>query len=179
MIICKSGAESSFMRKAERIVTETDHFLAGHIEPGITTGELDHLADRYIRSQGAVPSFKGYNGFPASICASVNEQLVHGFPGKRKLNKGDIIAKTRQFTMSHAIRQYIENPNRGIPEQGPRLKTGIVLAIESMIQIGSHHVGTLEDNWTVVTINVTSCAHNEQAVTCGTGGMDIFTKLSA
>lgn len=81
--------------------------------------------------------------------------------------------------MSHAIQQYIENPNRGIPEQGPRLKTGIGLAIESMIQIGSHHVGTLEDNWTVVTMNVTSCAHNEQAVTCETGGMDIFTKLSA
>ncbi|MGQ3481593.1 M24 family metallopeptidase [Paenibacillus sp. TY11] len=179
MIICKSGTESSFMRKAKKMTMDTNHFLAGDIEPGITTGELDHLADRYIRSQGAVPSFKGYNGFPASICASVNEQLVHGFPGKRKLNKGDIIAKTRQFTMSHAIRQYIENPNRGIPEQGPRLKTGIVLAIESMIQIGSHHVGTLEDNWTVVTMNVTSCAHNEQAVTGETGGMDIFTKLSA
>ncbi|OBA06664.1 methionine aminopeptidase [Paenibacillus polymyxa] len=179
MIICKSGTESSFMRKARKMNTETDHFLAGHIEPGITTGKLDHLADRYIRSQGAVPSFKGYNGFPASICASVNEQLVHGFPGKRKLNKGDVITKPRQFTMSHAIRQYIENPNRGIPEQGPRLKTGIVLAIESMIPIGAHLVGTLEDNWTVVTMDVISCAHFEQVVTDEADGMDIFTKLSA
>ncbi|WP_025685929.1 M24 family metallopeptidase [Paenibacillus maysiensis] len=179
MIICKSGTELSFMRKAERVDTETNHSLVEHIEPGMTTGELDHLADRYIRSQGAVPSFKGYNGFPASICASVNEQLVHGFPGKRKLNKGDIIAKTRQFTMSHAIRQYIENPNRGIPERGPRLKTGMVLAIELMVHIGSRHVGALEDNWTVVTVNVASRARNEQAVTVTTDGMDIFTKLSA
>ncbi|WP_068505591.1 M24 family metallopeptidase [Paenibacillus kribbensis] len=179
MIICKSGTELSFMRKAERMETETIHCLAGHIEPGITTGKLDHLADWYIRSQGAVPSFKGYNGFPASICASVNEQLVHGFPGRRKLNKGDILAKTRQFTMSHAIRQYIENPNRGIPEQGPRLKTGIELAIESLIQIGSRHIGTLEDNWMVVTVGLAPCAHNGHTKTVTTDGMDIFTKLSA
>jgi methionyl aminopeptidase len=162
------------MREAKRMVTETHQFLAEHIEPGITTGELDHLADRYIRSQGAVPSFKGYNGFPASICASVNEQLVDGFPGKRKLNEGDIIAETRQFTMSHAIQQYIENPNHGIPEQGPRLKTDMVLAIEPMVNIGSRHVGTLEDNWTVVTVNGT-CEH---MVAVTTDGMDIFTKLS-
>lgn len=165
------------MREAERM--ETIHSLAEHIEPGMTTGELDHLADRYVRSQGAVPSFKGYNGFPASICASVNEQLVHGFPGKRKLNEGDSIIITRQFTMSHAIRQYIENPNRGIPEQGPRLKTGIVLAIESMIPIGSRHVGTLEDNWTVVSVNVVSHVHYEHVKMIATDGMDIFTKLSA
>ncbi|WP_226002910.1 M24 family metallopeptidase [Paenibacillus sp. BJ-4] len=179
MIICKSGTELSFMRKAESMETETTHYLAEHIEPGITTGKLDHLADQYIRSQGAVPSSKGYDGFPASICASVNEQLVHGFPGRRKLNKGDILVKTRQFTMSHAIRQYIENPNRGIPEQGSRLKTGIKLAIESMIQIGSRHVGTLEDNWTVVTVGLVPCARNGHTKTVATDGMDIFTKLSA
>lgn len=167
------------MRKADWMKTETIHYLAEHIGPGITTGKLDHLADRYIRSQGAVPSSKGYNGFPASICASVNEQLVHGFPGRRKLNKGDILAKTRQFTMSHAIRRYIENPNRGIPEQGSRLKTGIVLAIESTIQIGSRHVGTLEDNWTVVTVSVVPRAHNGYKKAFTTDGMDIFTKLSA
>lgn len=79
------------MREAGRIVAESHRLIAEAIEPGITTGELDRIADQYIRSQGAVPSFKGYNGFPASICASVNEQLVHGFPGKRKLIEGDIV----------------------------------------------------------------------------------------
>lgn len=91
MIICKSETELGFMREAGRIVAETHRLMAKHIEPGITTGELDAIADHYIRSQKALPSFKGYNGFPASICASVNDQLVHGFPGKRKLNEGDIV----------------------------------------------------------------------------------------
>ena len=91
MIIGKSETELGLMREAGRIVAETHRLLAEHIVPGITTGELDHMADQYIRSQGAVPSFKGYNGFPASVCASVNEELVHGFPGKRKLNEGDIV----------------------------------------------------------------------------------------
>ena len=80
------------MREAGRIVAETHRLLKQAIEPGVTTAELDRMAEEYIRSQGAVPSFKGYNGFPASICASVNEELVHGFPGPRKLKEGDIIS---------------------------------------------------------------------------------------
>lgn len=79
MIICKSEQELAFMREAGRIVAESHRLIAQAIEPYITTGELDRIADQYIRSQDAVLSFKGYNGFPASICASVNEQLVHGF----------------------------------------------------------------------------------------------------
>lgn len=80
------------MREAGRIVAETHRLLAKSIEPGITTLELDSIADSFIRSQEATPSFKGYNGFSGSICASVNEELVHGIPGKRKLNEGDIIS---------------------------------------------------------------------------------------
>ncbi|WP_347327032.1 type I methionyl aminopeptidase, partial [Paenibacillus wenxiniae] len=91
MIICKSETELGFMREAGRIVAETHALIKQYIEPGITTEELDVIADRYIRSQNALPSFKGYNGFPASICASVNEELVHGFPSKRKLQEGDIV----------------------------------------------------------------------------------------
>ncbi|MDP4095929.1 type I methionyl aminopeptidase [Paenibacillus sp. P96] len=250
MIICKSETELSFMREAGRIVAECHRLLAKHIEPGITTGELDHMADQYIRSQGAVPSFKGYNGFPASICASVNEQLVHGFPGNRVLNEGDIVTfdigaqyrgyhgdsawtypvgsispdarrlldvtegalmaglalvkpDNRLFTISHAIQKYIEDagfsvvreyvghgigaklheepqiPNYGIPDRGPRLKPGMVLAIEPMVNAGSRHVRTLEDNWTVVTVDGSLCAHFEHTVAVTPDGMEIFTTLNS
>lgn len=250
MIICKSETELGFMREAGRIVAETHRLMAQSIEPGITTGELDQLADKYIRSQGAVPSFKGYNGFPYSICASVNEELVHGFPGKRKLNEGDIISldigaeyrgfhgdsawtypvgeiseearkllevtegslyaglalvkpDVRLFTISHAIQQFIEAagfsvvreyvghgiganlheepqiPNYGTPDRGPRLKPGMVLAIEPMVNVGKRYVKTLDDNWTVVTIDGSLCAHFEHTVAVTPDGMEIFTKLDA
>lgn len=250
MIICKSETELGFMRVAGRIVAETHRLMAQAIEPGITTGELDQLADKYIRSQGAVPSFKGYNGFPYSICASVNEELVHGFPGKRKLNEGDIITldigaeyrgfhgdsawtypvgqiseeakrllevtegslyaglalvkpDVRLYTISHAIQQFIEAagfsvvreyvghgigaslheepqiPNYGLPDRGPRLKPGMVLAIEPMVNMGKRYVKTLEDNWTVVTVDGSLCAHFEHTVAVTPDGMEIFTKLDA
>lgn len=250
MIICKSETELGFMREAGRIVAETHRLMAQSIKPGITTGELDQLADKYIRSQGAVPSFKDYNGFPYSICASVNEELVHGFPGKRKLNEGDIITldigaeyrgfhgdsawtypvgeiseeakkllevtegslyaglalvkpNVRLFTISHAIQQYIEAagfsvvreyvghgigsdlheepqiPNYGLPDRGPRLKPGMVLAIEPMVNAGKRYVKTLEDNWTVVTVDGLLCAHFEHTVAVTPDGMEIFTKLDA
>ncbi|MBB3132039.1 methionyl aminopeptidase [Paenibacillus rhizosphaerae] len=248
MIICKSETELGFMREAGRIVAETHRLMAKHIEPGMTTGELDRIADHYIRSQHALPSFKGYNGFPASICASVNDQLVHGFPGKRKLNEGDIITldigaqyrgyhgdsawtypvgsiseeaqrlldvterslyaglelvkpDVRLFTISHAIQRVIEDagfsvvreyvghgvgaelheepqiPNFGTPDRGPRLKPGMVLAIEPMVNAGSRYVKTLEDNWTVVTVDGSLCAHFEHTVAVTPDGMEIFTKL--
>ncbi|MDO7908328.1 type I methionyl aminopeptidase [Paenibacillus sp. JX-17] len=248
MIICKSDTELGFMREAGRIVAECHRLLEKHIQPGISTGELDDMADQYIRSQGAVPSFKGYNGFPASICASVNEELVHGFPGKRKLNEGDIVTfdigaqyrgyhgdsawtypvgniseearrllditegslyaglalvkpETRLFTISHAIQKYIEDagftvvreyvghgigrelheepqiPNYGPADRGPRLKPGMVLAIEPMVNAGSRHVKTLDDNWTVVTVDRSLCAHFEHTVAVTPDGLEIFTKL--
>jgi len=92
MIVCKSEEELRRMREAGKIVAETHRLLKQAIRPGVTTRELDRLADEYIRSRGAVPSFKGYNGFPASICTSVNEELVHGIPGDRRLKEGDIIS---------------------------------------------------------------------------------------
>ncbi|MDR6727291.1 methionyl aminopeptidase [Paenibacillus amylolyticus] len=250
MIIGKSETELGLMREAGRIVAETHRLLAEHISPGITTGELDHMAEQFILSQGAVPSFKGYNGFPASVCASVNEELVHGFPGKRKLNEGDIVTfdigaqyqgyhgdsawtypvgriseearrlldvteaslyaglaqvkpDVRLFTISHAIQKYIEDagfsvvreyvghgiganlheepkiPNYGLPDRGPRLKAGMVLAIEPMVNVGRRYVKTLEDNWTVVTVDGSLCAHFEHTVAVTPDGMEIFTKLNA
>jgi methionyl aminopeptidase len=92
MVQCKSELELSLMHEAGRIVAETHRLLVQSIQPGVTTKELDGIAETYIRSQGATPSFKGYNGFPGSICASVNDELVHGIPGSRQLDDGDIIS---------------------------------------------------------------------------------------
>jgi methionyl aminopeptidase len=248
MIICKSDAELKLMRQAGRIVAETHRLMAQSIRPGITTQELDLIAEQYIRSQGATPSFKGYNGFPASICASVNEELVHGFPGPRKLVEGDIISidigaqfqgyhgdsawtygvgqisdtaekllkvteaslyaglaeakpDVRLYTISHAIQKYVEAegfsivreyvghgigkdlheepqiPNYGPPDRGPRLKPGMVLAIEPMVNVGERFVKTLEDNWTVVTLDGSLCAHFEHTIAITADGYEILTML--
>ncbi len=248
MIICKSDSELRYMREAGRIVAETHRLMSQAVKPGITTRELDQIAETYIKSQNAVPSFKGYNGFPSSICASVNDELVHGFPGSRKLNEGDIISidigaqfegyhgdsawtyavgavtpevqklldvteaslyaglalikpDIRLYTISHAIQKVIEDagfsvvreyvghgigadlheepqiPNYGIPDRGPRLKTGMVLAIEPMVNIGERYVRTLEDNWTVVTEDGSWCAHFEHTVAVTEDGFEILTIL--
>lgn len=248
MIICKSEVELGFMREAGRIVAMTHRLMADSVKPGVTTRELDNIAERFIRSQGATPSFKGYNGFSGSICASVNDELVHGIPGDRVLNEGDIISidigaqyrgyhgdsawtygvgsisdsakkllevterslyagldlvkpDVRLYTISHAIQRVIEDagfsvvreyvghgvgadlheepqiPNFGTPDRGPRLKPGMTLAIEPMVVIGERYVKTLADNWTVVTVDGTWCAHFEHTVAVTPDGCEILTKL--
>ncbi len=92
MIILKSDKEIEIMKEAGKIVAKTHEVLQKHIEPGITTKELDEIAEKEIKSLGGIPAFKGYNGFPASICASINEEVVHGIPGLKKLKDGDIIS---------------------------------------------------------------------------------------
>lgn len=250
MIVCKSESELKLMREAGRIVAETHRLMKQAVVPGITTAELDRIADEYIRSQDAVPSFKGYNGFPSSICASVNEELVHGFPGPRKLVEGDIISidigaqykgyhgdsawtygvgkisdtaqrlldvteaslfaglelirpDVRLFTISHRIQQVIEEagfsvvreyvghgvgtelheepqiPNYGPPDRGPRLKPGMVLAIEPMVNVGERYVKTLSDNWTVVTVDGSLCAHFEHTIAVTEDGYEILTRTEA
>ncbi|WP_058300215.1 type I methionyl aminopeptidase [Gorillibacterium timonense] len=248
MIIYKSEAELVWMRQAGRIVAETHRLMAEAVKPGITTRELDRIAEDYIRSQGAVPSFKGYNGFPASICASVNNELVHGFPGDRTLQEGDIISidigaqykgyhgdsawtypvgtispetqrlldvtegslfaglaeakpDARLFSISHAIQTYAESagfsivreyvghgvgtklheepqiPNFGPADRGPRLRPGMVLAIEPMVNAGERYVKTLADNWTVVTVDGSLCAHFEHTIAITADGYEILTKV--
>lgn len=248
MITCKSPAELERMRIAGRVVAETHRLLSEAVRPGITTKELDRLAEEYIRSQGAFPSFKGYNGFPASICASVNNELVHGFPGERVLVSGDIISidigaeykgyhgdsawtyavgeispearkllevteqslyaglaevkpDARLFTVSHAIqtcaesqgfsivREYVGHgigsklheepqiPNFGPEGRGPRLKQGMALAIEPMVNAGERYVRTLADHWTVVTVDGSLCAHFEHTVAVTADGYEILTKV--
>ncbi|MED4732155.1 type I methionyl aminopeptidase [Aneurinibacillus migulanus] len=247
MIICKSNAEIEIMREAGRLVALTHKELQKAIRPGITTGELDAIAETFIRKHGAKPSFKGYGGFAGSICTSVNEELVHGIPGNRKLNEGDIISldigaevdgyhgdsawtygvgqisqenqhllditekslyeglalakpNARLTDISHAIqvcveeagysivREYVGHgigrdlhedpqiPNFGPPGRGPRLKVGMVLAIEPMVNAGKRYVRTLADNWTVVTVDGSMCAHFEHTIAITEDGYEILTK---
>lgn len=246
MIICKSHVELELMREAGRIVANTHRLLKEAIQPGVSTFELDQLAEHYITSRNAVPSFKGYNGFPASICASINEELVHGIPNSRKLKDGDIISidigacykgyhgdsawtyavgnvspvakkllevteaalyrglsiikpDIRLFTVSHEIQKHVEDqgfsivreyvghgigaklheepqiPNYGQPNRGPRLKPGMALAIEPMVNVGERYVKTLEDGWTVVTVDQSLCAHFEHTVVVTNDGYEILT----
>ena len=92
MINIRSPREIEQLRKANAIVAEVFQRLKGEVAPGITTRELDQIAEEYIRSRGAVPAFKGYRGFPATLCISINEEVVHGIPGQRKLKEGDIVS---------------------------------------------------------------------------------------
>lgn len=92
MIKLKNASQLAQMRNAGRIVAETLALIREHAKPGVTTLELDRIAEKYIRAQGAIPAFKGYNGFPATLCTSINEQVVHGIPGLRILESGDIIS---------------------------------------------------------------------------------------
>jgi len=236
------------MREAGRIVALTHQELKKHIAPGITTIELDAIAENFIRQHDAIPSFKGYNGFRGSVCASVNEELVHGIPGERKLNEGDIISLDigakfggyhgdsawtygvgkislenqelldvteqslykglaeakpgeRLSNISHAIQQYAESrnfsivreyvghgvgkdlhedpqvPHYGPPNKGPRLRPGMVLAVEPMVNAGMRYVKTLTDNWTVVTVDGKMCAHFEHTIAITETGYEILTAL--
>lgn len=235
MIVIKSKNEIDIMRKAGRIVAGALEAVRKAIAPGITTAELDKIADDYIRSKGAIPSFKGYQGFPASICTSINAQVVHGIPGSTVLEEGDIIsidigavyngyhgdaARTypvgavspnalrlikvteesfyrglefaregnRLSDISHAIQTYVEKhgysvvkalvghgigqqmhedpqvPNFGRPGRGPRLRAGMTLAIEPMVNEGTDQVVTLDDHWTVLTKDGSLSAHYENTI---------------
>lgn len=92
MIIVKTRREIEIMKKAGKIVAESLDLAGRSVKPGMTTNEIDSIVEEYIKSKGALPAFKGYQGFPASICASINEEIVHGIPSSRKIKEGDIIS---------------------------------------------------------------------------------------
>ncbi len=231
----KSPSELEIMRQAGRIVSGLLKLMEKEAKPGVSTQKLDEIAEKFVRSQGAEPAFKGYYGYPATICASINDEVVHGIPGKRILNDGDIIGVdvgvilkgyfsdaartfaigtvdaesqklirvTREAMMrgiaqavegnrisdiSAAVQAYAEKegfsvvreyvghgigrnlhedpqvPNYGKPGEGPKLVTGMALAIEPMINAGSHEVKVLADGWTVVTRDGKRSAHFEQTI---------------
>lgn len=92
MVVLKTGRELSVMKEACRISAGALKLIGSAVEPGVTTAELDRLAEKYILSQGAKPNFKNYNGYPATACISINNEVIHGIPGKRKICAGDIVS---------------------------------------------------------------------------------------
>src|SRR5436305_5848214 len=121
MIMKKSPEEIERMAAAGEILVRTMNLLAGKIRPGVTTAELDQAAEKFIRSQGAEPAFKGYRGFPGSICASPNSMIVHGIPGSYKLSRGDIlsldIGVVREGWVADAARTFPVGPITPIAQQ--------------------------------------------------------------
>lgn len=247
MITCKSEQEIAYMREAGRVVAKAHAELAKVIKVGMTTLELNRLAEDIIVKAGARPAFKGLYGFPYTICASVNEEVVHGFPSARKLENGDIIsidigaeingyfgdsaatypvgevspevssllkateeslykgiamakAGNRLSDISHAVqvcaesygysvvRDYVGHgigklpheepqvPNFGKPGRGIRLKAGMTLAIEPMINMGTYEVHTLSNNWTVVTLDAKLSAHFEHTIAITNDIPEILTR---
>jgi methionyl aminopeptidase len=246
MIVLKTEREIGYLRDAGKIVGQTLQELKKVIAPGVTTLELDRIADQYIRRAGAIPAFKGYCGFPANICTSINEQVVHGIPSSRQLKNGDVVSidigtklnryygdaaitvpvgdvddeilkllsvteqalnkgieqavrGNRLSDISHAVQHHAEShgygvvrdyvghgigqrmhedpqiPNYGPPGRGPLLKSGMTLAIEPMINLGSPDVEVLTDDWTVVTADGKVSAHFEHTVAVTDGDPLILT----
>lgn len=246
MIIYKSQNEIREINKSNRIVAQVLSELAEMVKPGITTLELDRYAEKRAREMGAVPAFKGYRGYPASLCTSINEQIVHGIPSKRILKKGDILSLdfgvvmngfygdaavtlpvgeisslaakliaavkeslfrgikkavpgNRISDISSSVQEYVEQqgffvirnfvghgigfslheepqvPNFGTPGQGPRIKPGMVLAIEPMIAVGDWEVEILKDNWTAITKDRSLSAHYEHTIAVTADGPEILS----
>ncbi len=164
MVTIKNEREIELLKVAGKIVGDTHNYLLKYIKPGITTNELDELAYNYIISQGAIPSFKNYQGFPASICASINEEVVHGIPDNRKLKEGDIISidigacyqgyhgdsawtypvgrvnKEKQYLMEHTEKALFVGLD--VVKAGSRLGD-IGFAIESYAK--KHHLGVVKE----------------------------------
>ncbi len=234
------------MRAAGRVVADTLRKVIAAVEPGISLAQLDQLAEKNIHSFGAAPTFKGYRGFPATLCTSVNEEVVHGIPGDRILHDGDVVSVdcgatlngyigdsavtipvgdisdeikrlldvtvgslhagiaaavpgNRLFDISRAVQAHVEPygygivrdycghgvgrdlheepqvPNYGRPRTGPRIKAGWCLALEPMVNLGTHVVETLPDGWTVVTLDRRVSAHFEHSIAVTDNGPIILT----
>ncbi len=246
MITIKSPREVELLRIAGNVVYKTHQYLKPFVKEGITTEELNRLGEEFIISQGCTPSFKGYEGFPAGICMSVNSEVVHGFPSKRKLKNGDILTMdigacwkgyhgdsgwtyavgdisddakyimehtekalyvgleqvkpgNRIGDISHAIEEYAKEHNLGVVKElcghgvgtdvhedpevpnygeagtGPKLREGMVIAIEPMLTMGSPKVFLHENNWTVETQDGSLAGHYEHTVVVTKDGYEILT----
>jgi methionyl aminopeptidase len=244
----KSREEIALMREAGRIVCEILDELEKAVAPGVTTWELDALSEKLIYQKGAKPAFKGYHGFPACLCASINHEVLHGIPSKRrKLQEGDLMkldfgvvyrgffgdsARTvpvgkvtpeaqalvnatrealnkgiqamvvgnRIGDIGHAVQSHVEArgysvvrdftghgigrhlhekpevPNYGQPGSGMKLRPGMVLAVEPMVNQGTSEVAVLDDDWTAITVDNKLSAHFEHTVLITEGGPEILTR---
>jgi len=249
MIYFKNNEEIELIRESSLLVAKTLAEVARVVAPGIRTKDLDQLAEDFIRSHGALPAFKGYNGFPFTLCISVNEQVVHGFPGERIILEGDIVSvdcgvvkngfygdsaytfpagevkpEVRQLMkrtkeslykgiematdgkrvgdIGHAVQKHVESfgysvvrdlvghgvgknlhekpevPNYGRRGTGVRLSTGMVIAIEPMINLGTKNVIQESDGWTIRTADRMPSAHYEHTVAIKPGKAEILSTFS-
>ncbi|HSR11054.1 MAG TPA: type I methionyl aminopeptidase [Thermodesulfobacteriota bacterium] len=247
-IILKSSQEIQKMRESNRIVAAILAEVEKAALPGVTTRELDSLAEGLIQRYGAQSAFKGYNGYPAVLCTSLNDEVVHGIPSRRALKDGDILSldfgviyeeyfgdaavtlpigavseeaqrllkvteeslylaieqvrvgnhvsdvsaaiqrhvEARGFSVvrdfvGHGIGKYLHEkpqvPNFGVPGRGVRLKEGMTLAIEPMINAGGYEVQVLEDGWTAVTRDGSLSAHFEHTVAVTKNGPLILSRI--
>jgi len=234
------------MRVPCRVVGEVLQLVSAAAKPGVSTMELNRLAESEVAKRGAKPAFKGYSGYPYSLCCSVNEQVVHGMPTNKPLEDGDVLSvdfgayydgfygdaaitlpigpvslgaarlitvtkqsldlaiqraltSNRLSDISYAVQSFVEQngfsvvrdfvghgigrklhespqvPNYGKPGMGPRLKAGMVLAIEPMVNEGSFEVKILSDGWTAVTVDNSLSAHFEHTVAITDNGPEILT----
>ena len=248
MIYYKTNEEIEKIRVSSLLVARTLAEVAKIIRPGITSLELDKIAEEYIRDNGGVPAFKGYNGFPNSLCISPNEQVVHGIPNNRPYESGDIVSVDcgvlkdgyygdsaytfalgevsaevqnlldttkeslyrgievavegkRLQDISYEIQTYCESkgysvvrelgghgigkslheapevPNFGKRGSGPKLKTGLVIAIEPMINMGRKNIIHGKDGWTIKTSDGMPSAHFEHTIAVGKGKADILSSF--
>lgn len=246
MIYFKTDEEIEIQRESSLLVGKTLAEVARVIRPGVKTIELDKVAETFIRDNGAVPGFKGYGGFPGSLCISVNEEVVHGIPGNRELKDGDIVSidcgtlkngfygdsaytfavgevkpeillllertkaslylaieqaivGKRVGDIGFAVQQYVESfgysvvrdlvghgvgrnlhekpevPNYGRKGTGVKLKKGMVLAIEPMINLGVKEVNMDKDGWTIRTADLKPSAHFEHDVAIRDGKADVLS----
>ena len=249
-VTIKSEHEIQLMRDAGKILAEVHERLAEMISPGITTWDIDRKGEELIRAAGCIPSFKGYQGYPASICVSINDEVVHGIPAKEhRLFEGDIVsldagviyqgyqsdaarthgvgevdpetqrlmtvtkesffqgiqyarAGNHLYQISAAVQKYVETngfsvvrdlvghgigremheapqiPNfKPLLRRGIRLRPGMTLAIEPMVNAGGYEVWTLEDDWTIVTQDGMKSAHYENTVLITEGDPEILSLL--
>lgn len=248
-VTIKSKTEIELMREAGKILARTHEELGKAIKPGISTYEIDRLGEEIIRSYGCIPSFLNYQGYPASICVSVNDEVVHGIPSKKRiLKEGDIVSLdagviykgyhsdaarthavgeiskeakrlidvTREsffegikfavsgnhlIDISRAIQNYVESngysvvrdlvghgigrnlhedpqiPNFAGKRRGIKLRPGMTLAIEPMVNIGRYEVNWMDDDWTVVTRDGSLSAHYENTVLITEDGPEILSLL--
>jgi methionyl aminopeptidase len=248
LIILKSLNEIQRMKVPCRIVAEVLAVVLDRVVPGITTSELNQIAESEVLKRKAKPAFKGYSGYPAALCCSPNNQVVHGIPNKNPLREGDILSLdfgayydgffgdaavtvpvgvvnngaarlievtsksldlaiaaamqgNRLSDISSAVQSYVEAngysvvrdfvghgigrslheqpqiPNYGVPNKGPKLKTGMVLAIEPMVNEKSYDVKVEEDGWTAVTVDGGLSAHFEHTVAITDNGPEILTRI--
>lgn len=247
MVVLKTSRELAKMREAGRISANALKLAGQAVEPGVSTFEIDRVVRKYIEGQGAKPSFLGYGGFPASACISVNDEVIHGIPSKKRILKsGDIVSidvgaffdgfhgdnawtfpcgditkeaqalldatkeslfegikqavvGNRIGDIGNAVQSYVEArnysvvrdfvghgvgailhedpsvPNFGTPGRGVRLLPGMTIAIEPMINMGTHKVKVLSDEWTTVTVDGKLSAHFEHSVAITPDGPVILT----